>query len=907
MLWEHRNNPQSLESLLKDLKQKYHVEFGYSNGEARQYEVQRFEVSGEPLLDVLRTLLLPTPFHVEETEENVYRIDFNPTAAPRSFSGVVYDSVGRKVVPHFKATLVRERPDRSDRDKYERVDEVQGDETGRFSLECHCPRDDMAMYSIVIEHPGYQSRRLPVSNYYKQLSFPLPTFYMGIQEYKLPDVVLSASSQQRVHMIDPIQKKIEVDKDRIEMYDERLRYLGAATQPDPLRSIQLLPGIRSIDGTVSNLSIRGGGADQSLFVFDGITLYQAGHFFGSLGLLNPDAVDHTAVYMGGMEARWDGRLAAAVDFMGAPARQDSQVRASVNLHAMGGGGRLQAPLMQPRDGKHAEILVTGRLASPTLFNGYAPNRWLFDQTFQQGIIYEDKLKQLPLKPQAWFGDATAKAVWQSGENTHFSLTAYAGQDMLDYRGTVQGEVVSRVSSDRLEQRQYGASLSGSHAWTANGMKVESWGEAAFSHYGSSYAYQLDSRADESAYSEFQQQMNRVSQYSIRQENKLKLPAPDDGWLIHNLTLGLSGDYFRAGFSDRLDNAYFPQDTLMVWDMGMTRPALLGAAYGQYVIRTTSGLSLTSGLRYNYYSPTQAAYVSPRIALKYQPDSQSATLVINWGRYHQFMHQLRSANGLQVGESYWMLAGPDSLGVMSADHLSLGGTFELIDTTLLLDATLYYKEMRGVHTYDYAYEPFSGELVRQRILSNGSGRAMGLDVLLRLRRKHFVTWVSYSLGRVTNQFPDIEAGRAFAADVDFRHTLSYVAVLGVGSAQRLQLSGSCFVGTGAPYTAPVGIEAAVSGSGVQNPVLIFGPRNADRLPTQWQVNLSMTYKLMRRGADARPLGKVGCSLNNIFDRRNVLNSRFVGVPAASPQDEPTILRIDRYLMGFQPGLFLEINL
>mgnify|MGYP003706989299 FL=1 len=56
--------------------------------------------------------------------------------------------------------------------------------------------------------------------------------------------------------------------------------LPGLIEPDVLQTIQTLPGVESADERISNLNIRGGTNDQNLILWDGIKMYQSGHFFG---------------------------------------------------------------------------------------------------------------------------------------------------------------------------------------------------------------------------------------------------------------------------------------------------------------------------------------------------------------------------------------------------------------------------------------------------------------------------------------------------------------------------------------------------------------------------------------------------------------------------------------------------
>ena len=63
--------------------------------------------------------------------------------------------------------------------------------------------------------------------------------------------------------------------------------LPGLIEPDVLQTIQAIPGIISTDETVSNINVRGGTHDQNLLLWDGIKMYQSGHFFGLISAFNP--------------------------------------------------------------------------------------------------------------------------------------------------------------------------------------------------------------------------------------------------------------------------------------------------------------------------------------------------------------------------------------------------------------------------------------------------------------------------------------------------------------------------------------------------------------------------------------------------------------------------------------------
>ena len=78
-------------------------------------------------------------------------------------------------------------------------------------------------------------------------------------------------------------------------------------EKDVLKTIQLLPGIKSAGEGNSGFYVRGGGADENLILLDEATVYNASHLLGFFSTFNSDAIKDITVYKGGMPAEYGGR------------------------------------------------------------------------------------------------------------------------------------------------------------------------------------------------------------------------------------------------------------------------------------------------------------------------------------------------------------------------------------------------------------------------------------------------------------------------------------------------------------------------------------------------------------------------------------------------------------------------
>eukprot|EP01031_Cornospumella_fuschlensis_P016022 gene16022-19565_t len=82
---------------------------------------------------------------------------------------------------------------------------------------------------------------------------------------------------------------------------------------DVLKTLQLLPGIKSAGEGNSGFYVRGGSTDQNLILLDEAPVYNASHLLGFFSTFNSDAIKDVSVFKGGMPAQYGGRLSSVLD------------------------------------------------------------------------------------------------------------------------------------------------------------------------------------------------------------------------------------------------------------------------------------------------------------------------------------------------------------------------------------------------------------------------------------------------------------------------------------------------------------------------------------------------------------------------------------------------------------------
>lgn len=84
-------------------------------------------------------------------------------------------------------------------------------------------------------------------------------------------------------------------------------------EKDILKTVSLLPGVKSAGEGQSGFYVRGGGADQNLILLDEAQVYNASHLLGFFSVFNSDALKDINLIKGGMPAEYGGRVSSVMD------------------------------------------------------------------------------------------------------------------------------------------------------------------------------------------------------------------------------------------------------------------------------------------------------------------------------------------------------------------------------------------------------------------------------------------------------------------------------------------------------------------------------------------------------------------------------------------------------------------
>jgi hypothetical protein len=645
-----------------------------------------------------------------------------------------------------------------------------------------------------------------------------------------------------------------------ELAASEIKSIPGLAEADPLRAIEVLPGVVTTSDFSSAFNVRGGSADQNLILLDGIPVFNPTHLGGFFSVFNGDMVDRAELQSGGFPARFGGRVSSVLevetDSGDGSFRGEGGVSLLATRLALGGG--LSEGTRDALGLRSARWRLSGR-------------RSYFDQILKPAFEFPYHLTDL----QAVFEG------WTHGGN-RLSITAYSGRDVLD---------LTRIESEDFPLRidwDWGNALVGfrfTHPRDDGG-----WWEvrSGYSRFGSGLRFpdfdDTDIRSD-------------IDQANVEADLEIR-PTAD-------VTLTTGAGVRRLSF----DNLAATGGTEFAGGDGKGTE-WFGYVQGQW--KSSLDWILEAGARVDRWVPsagTSAWMLSPRVSVKRFLDGSRWAVKGSVGRYTQYLHSLRDEE-LPLGLDVWILAGEQAPHVVS-DQVQLGfegypreGWFFSVEG--------YYRDFDGVVTTNLADNPNQDS---DDYLA-GDGESYGLDLFLRRTGAETTGWFTISFLKTSRTFPDFLSGLNPAPEVTyppiFDRRMDVDLVLKRDLGRGLEAGLRWNFGTGLPYTRPLGTfryfsPRLIPGSGLDWDVdteeggddelfgVVLSERNGARYPARHRLDVSLRWNLDRSWGTMTPY----LSVLNVYNRKNVLFYFF-----EYQNDPPTRTGISMF--PFLPTLGLEVS-
>lgn len=694
-----------------------------------------------------------------------------------------------------------------------------------------------------------------VTNYYGYFSLTLPqgpvkiqVAYLGSQPNSLSfdlqsDTLIEIRQQYTNQELNAVLVKGESEQlDRgigtmVLTQKQLMDRPAVGGEVDPIKVLQLLPGVQAGNEGSAGLYIRGGGPDQNLILLDGIPVYNSSHFFGFASVFNAEAIQSVRLIKGGFPARYAGRLSSVVD-MSMREGHESEFHGSAKIGPLVGNVMVEGPLIKE---KISFMIAARRSTLDLLLRPFRDDRFSF---------YDTNFK-LNYKPS---------------DRDRFYFSSYLGRD----RGSLNSEDITITEEDPLEQvvDQTSAAVN----W-GSGISVfrwnHIWNPKLFSNISASHS-QYDFHGRNSFFREFQEQENTVL---IDQVFTSSSDILDRGAKLELDYFPSPNHEIRAGFSV-LNHRFKPNVTgteSLSEDLVRFNDASVSAMeYSGYVedaLRIGEQWSLNVGLHAVQYTIGKKTYQSlqPRLAAEFSLNP-SWTWTASYSRVTQFLHLLTNP-GLGLPTDLWVPA-TDKVPPQHAHQVTLGMQRTIPSWNLTTSLEGYYKSMSGLIEYKDGATFLRVNEDWQDKIEIGTGEGYGLEWFTQYNRDKMSVALGYTLAWSNRQFENINFGERFPYKYDRRHDLKLLVDYEV--TRKLRLAMNWLYGTGIATTLPTGYYRGPADlEGQQNSayqeILHFDSRNGYRLRPSHRLDLSFTYKLKKTIWDHELI----VAIYNAYNRSNPL--------------------------------------
>lgn len=594
-------------------------------------------------------------------------------------------------------------------------------------------------------------------------------------------------------------------------------------EKDIMKTIQLLPGVKSTGDGNSGISVRGGAIDQNLILLDEALVYNASHLLGFFSTFNSDVVKDITVYKGTQPAQYGGRLSSVLDVrMKEGNQQKTELNGSLGL--ISSKLSYEAPIVKNK----GSFLVSARRTYADLF---------------LNLSHNDRMKNSEL----YFYDINAKANYHFGSKDVVFLSGYFGRD--------------RLGLDERFLMDWG-NATGTLRWN-HIMGKRSFSNTSF--IVSDYKHSTDVENAGSDFNIYSQIRDYTLKHEIQYFFGQHAIRTGINSTYHNITPGRvepTGDSPLTGFEWQkrysLENAIFIQDN---WKPGprfnlnagirLSMFTCLGA--GDFYV-LNENRTVTDTITYSKGKTAQNFFVpEPRLTASFMIN-ENQSIKISYTRNAQYLH-LVSNNTPGSPTDKWIPSNNNILPEI-ADQVSAGQFINLNKNMFELGTEVYYKYMQNQVDYKNGANIVSNDAIETQLLS-GIGRAYGIEICLRKKTGKFTGWISYTLSRSEKKISGINDNHWYAARQDRTHDISVVGMYQVNS--KINLSATWVYNTGNAITYPTG-KYYVD----QQVVWLYTERNGYRMPAYHRLDFSATFDLK---GSRHFENEISLGIYNLYGREN----------------------------------------
>ncbi len=617
-----------------------------------------------------------------------------------------------------------------------------------------------------------------------------------------------------------------------EIKPKKLGILPGLIEADVLQTMQQIPGVNSADESVASINVRGGTHDQNLFLWNGIKMYQTGHFFGLISVFNPQLAQNISIYKNGSSAFYGESVSSVVDISSNPNHFEKN-NFSIGLNML--NADIYARLNLNKTGF---LEISGRKSINDIVE-LPTYKQYFQKAFQNTTVtnFADYKDVSYINNETFnFYDFTAKYSQKIGLKNELILDLITINDQLKVFQEVGINNTVQSENNALYQKNHGESMSFKHDWNSkNTSKINVY----------SSSYELDASRNNIENNQTVTQENLVLDNGLKLENNHQINP--------KFTFNNGYQYNEIGVTN-LYQINSPDYYTKSKNVLRIHAAILETKYND----SLSKISINTGLRINYIEQFKKALFEPRLQFHYGI-SKSINLEV--------LGEVKNQNSFQVidlqtdyfgiEKRHWVLSNNETIPIQKSKQVSINLSF--IKNNWLISFENFYKKINGINSSE---QGFQNQLEFLKI--NGNYEVLGTEVLVQKKINRFITWLSYTFNDSNYYFPEFSQSH-FSNNFELDHVVSWA---GIYEKENFKIAIGSKWYSGRPFTSIASNQINYSNPSI--PSIDYNNPNDSKLKSFLQINFSTTYNWKKSDKTSF---KLGFSLLNVLNRQNEISEHY----------------------------------
>lgn len=633
----------------------------------------------------------------------------------------------------------------------------------------------------------------------------------------LQEVTIKDKAIEKRFVDEPIPGKIYVNPEIVSSMP------SLTGESDLLKALQMLPGVKSGTEGTTGLNVRGGNIDQNLYLVDGIPIYNPNHLMGFISTFNTDAIKNIDFYKGSFPSQYGGRVSSVVDVRTKDGNNE-KIKGDVSVGLISAKVNLEGPIVKDK----------------TTFSLSARRTYL-DLITAPLIKYENNQNNDENVDFGYhFSDVNMKIQHKFNYKSKLTASLYWGEDKYNF--SIKDNSTNNAGNSKAKVK-----------W-GNFITTLDW------------AYQLSNVLFTNlsiSYNKYKSNINSTYESTSNengQNNKYNF-SYDFISSIEDVSLRNNYNYYLNSYNsirfgvEYTHHAYSPEITSIVTNDNsvITSPySITNKKYGNEIISyledeiNFNKLCITAGLHLDNYNVEGSNYFSlqPRVSFRYNL-TPSLSLKGGYAMMNQNIHLL--ANGIiSLPTDLWVPV-TKKIKPITSNQVSMGLFYQLKDICEI-SMEGYYKKLNNVIDYKDGVSSFNNSENWEEKVSQGKGKAYGVEFLIQKEKGNTSGWISYTLSFSKRQYDDgqINAGKEFYDRYDTRHQVNIVLTQKIGNG--IDITAAWVFNSGSRTSVPIAsyydnYGYTLTSYSYNNPDLInvYGERNNFKMPCYHRLDIGMNFK------------------------------------------------------------------